>query len=73
MAFVSSGSNWSQSAPSNWNWKLLGIGSTAHGFAFSSKPPISRPPTSSSSQMQPSGSRSIGSVGCTPSIGAVTM
>ena len=47
IAFVISTSNWSQSSPSNWNWKVLGIGSTIHGFALGSKPPISMPPTSS--------------------------
>ena len=47
IAFVISSSNWSQSSPSSWNWKVAGIGSTFHGLAFGSKPPITRPPTSS--------------------------
>jgi 4-methylaminobutanoate oxidase (formaldehyde-forming) len=36
-----------QSSSSNWNWKVAGIGSTVQGLARGSKPPISRPPTSS--------------------------
>ena len=40
-------SNCSQSSPSSSNWNVDGIGSTRHGLAFGSKPPISKPPTSS--------------------------
>ena len=47
IAAVISGSNWSQSSSRSWNWNVAGIGSTVHGLAFGSKPPMSRPPTSS--------------------------
>ena len=47
MALVIRISNWSQSSGSSWNSKPSGIGSTFHGLAFGSKPPITRPPTSS--------------------------
>ena len=47
IALFISTSNWSQSSPSSWNWKLAGIGSTRQGLATGSKPPISSPPTSS--------------------------
>ena len=47
IAFVIRISKWSQSSGSSWNSKPSGIGSTFHGFAFGSKPPITRPPTSS--------------------------
>ena len=46
-AFVISGSNCSQSSGSSWNSNFSGMPSMPQGFAASSKPPMTRPPTSS--------------------------
>ncbi len=47
IALFISTSNWSQSSGSSWNSKPSGMRGTFHGFARGSKPPITRPPTSS--------------------------